>query len=46
MSNNILDMVIDLVENEFFSRYGYAKKNWIIFGVDRRSSEHFDYKNK
>ena len=40
MSNNILDMVIDLVEKEkLFSRYGYGKK--IHFLITRTNKFEF-----
>ena len=43
---NILDMVLDLTENDFFSIGDEVGRNVIIFRVDMSSSSRIDNKKK
>ena len=43
---NILDMVLDLIEKDFFLISDEVGRNVIIFGVDMSSSQHIDNKKK
>ena len=45
MSTNILDMVLDFIEKDFFSFGNGSGRNVIIFGVEMSSSPHTDNKN-
>ena len=43
---NILDVVLDLIEKDFFSIGNEFVKNTIIFGVDISLSPHIDNEKK
>ena len=46
ISTNILDMVLDLVEKDFFNLVNEIDRNVIIFGVDMSSSPRIDDQKK
>ena len=45
-STNVLDMVLDLIKNRFFSLGNEIDRNIIIFGVSMSSFPHIDNKKK